>query len=146
MGGHSEPAPTLARRPRESHRRPAAQSSLLPSRLSRPTLQSITLVSAMASDDTNDLLSLLPTTPYTLAYALPLFVISILLTFAGCFFTLDRTRSFTPAPHVQPSPRSGQSLFSRLQHLYLGGGIGGLCAGYAFGGMYSATDNLDDQH
>ncbi|KAF9005493.1 hypothetical protein BDQ17DRAFT_1423976 [Cyathus striatus] len=40
------------------------------------------------------LTALLSTTPYTLAYALPLLFLSLLLTFAGTFFTLDRTRVF----------------------------------------------------
>ena len=88
----------------------------------------------MTTNASNDLLSLLPNTPYTLAYALPLFLVSMLLTFSGCFFTLDRTRAFPSTAPTQTSPLKKQSLLSRLQPLYLGGGIGGLCAGYAFGG------------
>lgn len=86
-----------------------------------------------SNDTTYDLLSLLPNTPYTLAYALPLFFISVILTFAGCFLTLDRTRAFPSTGQAQGAPLQ-RSALSRLRSLYLGGGIGGLCAGYAFGG------------
>ncbi|KAJ7176570.1 hypothetical protein C8R46DRAFT_1160522 [Mycena filopes] len=66
----------------------------------------------MAVDDSTTLTTLLPSTAYLLAYALPLLFISLLLTFAGAFLTLDRSRSI---------------------HFLLEGGVGGLAAGYAFG-------------
>ncbi|KAI0698084.1 hypothetical protein BC835DRAFT_1413230 [Cytidiella melzeri] len=91
---------------------------------------------AMTTNDTHDLLSLLPNTSYTLAYALPLFIVSIILTFAGCFLTLDRTRTFPSSVQAQAPPTKKPSLLSRLQPLYLGGGIGGCCGGYAFGGAH----------
>ena len=82
---------------------------------------------------------LLPTTPYILAYTLPLLLLSVLLTFAGTFLTIDRSRSFTP--------RSDASNYSSLPGAFdnpkkkrrfswlLEGGIGGLASGYAFGRM-----------
>lgn len=98
----------------------------------------------MTTNDTYDLLSLLPTTSYTLVYALPLFLVSTLLTFAGCFLTLDRTRTF-PSSAPAPTSRGKRPVLSWLRLLNLGGGIGGLCGGYAFGGMrlyYSAIFRL----
>ena len=82
---------------------------------------------------------LLPTTPYVLAYSLPLLLLSVLLTFAGTFLTIDRSRSFTP--------RNDASTYSSLPVAFdhpkkkrrfswlLEGGIGGLASGYAFGRM-----------
>jgi hypothetical protein len=76
---------------------------------------------------------LLPTTPYVLAYTLPLLLLSVLLTFAGTFLTIDRSRSFTP--------RSDASSYSSLPGAFdypkkkrrfswlLEGGIGGWRAG-----------------
>ena len=82
---------------------------------------------------------LLPTTPYVLAYTLPLLLLSVLLTFTGTFLTIDRSRSFTP--------RSDASSYSSLPGAFdnpkkkrrfswlLEGGIGGLASGYVFGRM-----------
>lgn len=91
------------------------------------------------SQTPSKLTPLLPTTPYVLAYTLPLLLLSVLLTFAGTFLTIDRSRSFTP--------RSDASSYSSLPGAFdhpkkkrrfswlLDGGIGGLASGYAFGRM-----------
>ncbi|KDR82403.1 hypothetical protein GALMADRAFT_58295 [Galerina marginata CBS 339.88] len=90
----------------------------------------------------SQLTPLLPTTPYLLAYALPLLLLSLLLTFAGTFLTLDRSRSFPPTDAAAASGKGyaavpGTLAFekpkkSRLTWM-LEGGIGGLAGGYAFG-------------
>ncbi|KAG2010343.1 hypothetical protein CC2G_013175 [Coprinopsis cinerea AmutBmut pab1-1] len=89
----------------------------------------------MATSDSK-LTSLLPTTPYTLAYTLPLLLLSILLIFSGTFLTLDRTRSFPPKQETEYSAVPG--LFElkprkRRFKWYLEGGIGGIAIGYTFG-------------
>lgn len=77
---------------------------------------------------------LVPTTVYTLAYTLPLLLISILLIFAGSFLTLDRTRSFPPAEEYSALPGSFDPKFKKRKlNLRLEGGVGGLAIGYAFG-------------
>jgi len=96
----------------------------------------------MTTNDTYDLLSLLPSTSYTLAYTLPLFFVSALLTFAGCFFTLDRTRASSPTKQIQARPPEKPSPISWLEPKYLGGGVGGLCAGFAFGVHFSTLLSL----
>ncbi|KAJ7083717.1 hypothetical protein B0H15DRAFT_911772 [Mycena belliarum] len=84
----------------------------------------------MAVDDASTLTSLLPSSSYLLAYSLPLLFLSILLTFAGTFLTLDRTRSFPPERYgVLPGAFEQKK---RLQWL-LEGGVGGLAGGHAFG-------------
>lgn len=96
------------------------------------------LVSAMtanASNDPNDLHDLLSTmlssTSYTLTYSIPLILVSIPLTFAGAFLTLDRTRSFTS----RPPPRSpGARWYAAQFTSFLRGGLGGIAIGFAFGG------------
>ncbi|KAK7050406.1 hypothetical protein R3P38DRAFT_2864492 [Favolaschia claudopus] len=85
----------------------------------------------MASNDTlTTLTTLLPSTSYLLAYSLPLLLLSILLTFAGAFLTLDRSRSF-PAERYGVLPGAFEQK-KRILFL-LEGGVGGLAAGYAFG-------------
>lgn len=83
-------------------------------------------------NDVYTLLVLLPSTPYTLAYALPLFLVSALITCAGAFLTLDRTRVFPKTTAAQTKHTIANP--SSLSRFPLGGGIGGLCSGYAFGG------------
>ncbi|KAJ7182592.1 hypothetical protein C8R43DRAFT_911084 [Mycena crocata] len=84
----------------------------------------------MAANDTSTLSALLPSTSYLLAYSLPLLFLSILLTFAGAFLTLDRTRSFPPERFgVLP----GAFEQKKRLHWLLEGGVGGLAAGHAFG-------------
>ncbi|KAI0366938.1 hypothetical protein BV20DRAFT_1045924 [Pilatotrama ljubarskyi] len=82
------------------------------------------------------LTSLLSSSPYLLAYALPLLCFSLLLTFAGAFLTLDRTRAFAPRyDALHPAETS------RIQHaeavvrriFRLEGGIGGIAVGYVTG-------------
>ncbi|KAJ7198794.1 hypothetical protein GGX14DRAFT_665132 [Mycena pura] len=79
----------------------------------------------MAVNDSSTLTSLLPSTPYLLAYSLPLFFLSVLLTFSGAFLTLDRTRSF-PVDRYGVLP--GAFEHKKRLHLILEGGIGGLPA------------------
>ncbi|KAJ7740901.1 hypothetical protein DFH07DRAFT_891638 [Mycena maculata] len=85
----------------------------------------------MAMNDSTSLTLLLPSTSYLLAYALPLLFLSIVLTFAGTFLTLDRTRSF-PAERYGVLPGAFEQQKNRF-HFLLEGGVGGLIAGYAFG-------------
>ena len=87
---------------------------------------------SVSANQTVLLTTLLPSTTYTLAYCLPLLFVSLLLTFAGAFLTLDRSRAFSPSYDILP----GLTTKRRL-HWYLEGGIGGLAAGYVFGGPLS---------
>jgi hypothetical protein len=79
------------------------------------------------------LTTLLPSATYTLAYTLPLLLASLCLTFAGAFLTLDRSRSFPPIYDSIPGDFFPQKR-SRKLHWLLEGGVGGLAAGYVFGG------------
>ncbi|EPQ54720.1 hypothetical protein GLOTRDRAFT_111384 [Gloeophyllum trabeum ATCC 11539] len=81
------------------------------------------------------LTSFLPTSSYTLAYALPLLFISFLLTYAGAFLTLDRTRTFAPSGDTLDLnvPSSYIPTKKRRFVWLLEGGLGGLASGYAFG-------------
>ncbi|KAF8817174.1 hypothetical protein BYT27DRAFT_7219391 [Phlegmacium glaucopus] len=84
------------------------------------------------------LISLLLTTPYVLAYCIPLLLLSLILTFAGTFLTLDRSRSFPPSSEgvyaVLPTPGTfGKKQVERKFRWFLEGGVGGLLCGYAFG-------------
>ena len=89
----------------------------------------------MAVNDASTLTTLVPSTSYLLAYSLPLLFLSVLLTFAGAFLTLDRTRSFPPERYgVLP----GAFEQKKRLHWLLEGGVGGLAAGYAFGGESSS--------
>jgi hypothetical protein len=90
----------------------------------------------MTNTTISSLTNLLPTTSYILIYTLPLLFVSTLLTFAGTFLTLDRTRSFPPRYDTIPgsfSPSAKKASFIFL----LEGGIGGLAAGYTFGGIFN---------
>ncbi|KAI9064645.1 hypothetical protein FKP32DRAFT_1591267 [Trametes sanguinea] len=90
----------------------------------------------MATDTDTALSDLLSSSPYLLAYALPLLFISLLLTFAGAFLTLDRTRAFAPRYDALQPPET-----SRIQHaevvvkrvFRLEGGVGGIAIGFATG-------------
>ena len=82
---------------------------------------------------------LLDSTSYTLAYALPLLLISFVLTFAGTFLTLDRTRVFAPRHHTVKSLSRGASELKRIEGSLrwlsvFEGGVGGIAAGYVFAG------------
>ncbi|KAF8904081.1 hypothetical protein CPB84DRAFT_1773356 [Gymnopilus junonius] len=91
----------------------------------------------------SQLTPLLPTTPYLLAYTLPLLLLSLLLTFAGTFLTLDRSRSFPPTYGAAATGKGyatvpGGLSFEKTKkgkglNWYLEGGFGGLAAGYIFG-------------
>lgn len=76
------------------------------------------------------LTDLLPTNGYLLPYALSLFFASLLLTFAGAFLTLDRTRSFAPAGDVF---QNRQKSTFRLIAPFFRGGVGGILTGFVFG-------------
>jgi hypothetical protein len=65
-------------------------------------------------------LSQLVAGPYLLAYSIPLLIISVPVTFAGAFFTLDRTRSFAGTGAAAAKWR-------------LEGGLGGIAGGWLFG-------------
>ncbi|KAI0288194.1 hypothetical protein BC826DRAFT_1107896 [Russula brevipes] len=81
-----------------------------------------------------ELTNFFPSAPYRLAYALPLFALSALLTFAGAFLTLDRTRSFRP--RSEPLHVSGSFNLTekpKRVRFYLQGGLGGVAIGYSFG-------------
>lgn len=85
--------------------------------------------------------ALLPSTPYLLAYTLPLFIVSFVLTFAGGFLTIDRTCSFPPAYDAIPGGFDQRKRKRRLNFL-LEGGVGGLAAGYVFGGKLLVYSGL----
>jgi len=87
----------------------------------------------------SQLIPLLPSTPYLLAYTLPLLLISLILSFAGTFLTLDRSRSFPPQgtgkaytslaiPGALDGPKTKRKLSWALE-----GGAGGLMGGFVFG-------------
>lgn len=77
--------------------------------------------------------------PFLLAYSLPLLLLSVVITFAGTFLTLDRTRTFAPRSDADPTPPIPGSLgvekptASLLRKFRLDGGLGGLAMGYVFG-------------
>jgi len=82
------------------------------------------------------LTDLLPTDGYLLPYALSLFFASLVLTFAGAFLTLDRTRSFAPASDVF---QDRQKSTPRLIASFIRGGIGGILTGFVFGSKQSLS-------
>ena len=95
---------------------------------------------ATSASTPTELTDLLQFTAYRLTYALPLLVLSTLLTFAGAFLTLDRTRSFRPRrdpPHVPGDFNLTKR--SRRVRFYLQGGLGGLAIGYSFGRMSTCS-------
>ncbi|KAI0785201.1 hypothetical protein C8Q75DRAFT_776410 [Abortiporus biennis] len=90
---------------------------------------------ANSANGLHDLLfSLIPSVPYLLAYSIPLLLLSTVLTFAGAFLTLDRTRTF-------PQHHSSSQKPSLLRRLFTGG-IGGYISGYAFGVHFSTFLSL----
>ncbi|KAF8916446.1 hypothetical protein CPB85DRAFT_1289751 [Mucidula mucida] len=80
------------------------------------------------------LTTLLPSTTFSLAYSLPLLFLSLLVTFSGTFFTLDRTRQFAPKDDLLPGAFDSPK---RKPKWLLEGGIGGLAIGYSFGVHFS---------
>jgi hypothetical protein len=89
----------------------------------------------LTSRSTVNLTTLLPSTSYVLSYALPLLLLSILLTFAGTFLTLDRTHSF--APQYDSLPGGYDNRTKKNVHWILEGGIGGLACGFHFGRTFA---------
>lgn len=80
---------------------------------------------------------LLPTTGYLLAYVLPILLLSLPLTFAGAFLTIDRTRIFAPRKDAGYEMESSHVPGGKRRHRFLfllEGGLGGLAGGYLFGG------------
>lgn len=78
-----------------------------------------------------------PSSSYRLAYDLPLFALSLILTFAGAFLTLDRTRSFRPRSDSLHAPGSfNLTKKPKRVRFYLQGGLGGVAIGYSFGRMF----------
>ncbi|TFK86845.1 hypothetical protein K466DRAFT_492029 [Polyporus arcularius HHB13444] len=80
--------------------------------------------------------SLLSSSSFLLAYALPLFFLSLLLTLAGAFLTLDRTRTFAPrydalSPSETTKIQHAEVLFKRIFRIE--GGIGGIALGFVTG-------------
>jgi len=69
--------------------------------------------------------------PYQLVYAVPLLVLSLPITFAAAFLTLDRTRTFTPMSVAVSTPSCGPWRFQ--------GGVGGMLGGWALGGESKAV-------
>ena len=94
----------------------------------------------MSSDSAATLPALLATSSYLLAYTLPLLFLSLALTFAGAFLSLDRTRAFAPRYDALKPPET-----SKVQHaevvlknvFRLEGGLGGVALGFVTGGMCS---------
>jgi hypothetical protein len=82
--------------------------------------------------------------PYFLIYSIPLLLAAVLLTFAGAFFTLDRTCTFAPQAPVESLPirydlESDKKLNIRAWW-GLEGGAGGLASGWIFGGDFVSTN------
>jgi hypothetical protein len=69
--------------------------------------------------------------PYQLAYAIPLLVLSLPITFAAAFLTLDRTRTFVPTSTAISTPSRSPWQFH--------GGVGGMLGGWALGGEGKAV-------
>jgi hypothetical protein len=88
---------------------------------------------------TVELTTLLPPESFLLAYALPLFTLSLILNFAGAFLTLDRTRSFSPTADAFPVTKTSRI---NLIRPFFHGGVGGIIAGYAFGLHFSTFLSL----
>ena len=88
-----------------------------------------------------ELTTLLASQTATLVYAIPLLIASLVLTFAGTFLTLDRSRSFPPKhdktdKFIYSSYESFEKRRSMLWWWRLEGGVGGLAEGYVFGGEF----------
>ncbi|KAJ3785560.1 hypothetical protein GGU10DRAFT_354506 [Lentinula aff. detonsa] len=85
--------------------------------------------------------ALLPSSSYLIVYALPLLLASLVLTLAGTFLTLDRTRRFRSRDDMDGygymvMSGKGQGRMKGMKNLVLSlleGGVGGLLLGYAFG-------------
>ncbi|KAG7090472.1 hypothetical protein E1B28_009586 [Marasmius oreades] len=92
--------------------------------------------SLSASMDPVSILTLLVSPSYLLAYTLPLLFLSLILTFAGAFLTLDRTRFFKQKDtYVDVDMPGGMgSTRGRFERWFkMQGGLGGLIGGWSFG-------------
>jgi hypothetical protein len=69
--------------------------------------------------------------PYQIAYAIPLLALSLPITFAAAFLTLDRTRTFAPTSTAISTPSRKPWEFQ--------GGVGGMLGGWALGGESNAV-------
>ncbi|KAI8986247.1 hypothetical protein BD414DRAFT_488111 [Trametes punicea] len=99
----------------------------------------------MAAHTQTTLSSLLSSSSYLLAYSLPLLVLSLSLTFAGAFLTLDRTRAFAPRYDALQPPDSNkvqhaEALVKRIFRLE--GGVGGIAIGYVTGVHFATFVSL----
>jgi hypothetical protein len=97
----------------------------------------------MSNSTPTELTTLIASHTATLVYAIPLLIISVVLTFAGTFLTLDRTRSFPPKhdktdKFIYSSYESFEKPRKRGWFWWwrLEGGMGGLAVGFAFGGEF----------
>lgn len=87
--------------------------------------------------------TLLSSSPYLLGYAIPLLILSVALTFAGAYLTLDRTRQFAPrADAGEAIPGSYTSVKAKRFRWIFEGGVGGVVGGYLFGCTQSANNCL----
>jgi len=89
--------------------------------------------SVMSGHSSQTLVHLLSSTPYTLAYSLPLLCLSLILTFAGTFLMLDRSRSFPPSADYDTLPGVFEKSRKHKFVWYWEGGIGGLTCGFTTG-------------
>jgi len=89
----------------------------------------------MTSNDTNaSLSSLLDSSSFLLAYTVPLIIVSVVITFAGAFLTLDRTRTFAPsAPGTSNPQNTKHNVIPFAVYMFFEGGVGGIATGFAFG-------------
>ncbi|KAF8325349.1 hypothetical protein F5887DRAFT_1085593 [Amanita rubescens] len=94
----------------------------------------------MSNSTPTELTTLIASHTATLVYAIPLLIVSVILTFAGTFLTLDRTRSFPPKhdktdKFIYSSYESFEKRRKRGWFWWwrLEGGVGGLAVGFAFG-------------
>ncbi|KAF9260948.1 hypothetical protein L218DRAFT_1079017 [Marasmius fiardii PR-910] len=97
-----------------------------------------TTASSSLSASTNpvSILTLLPTSPYLLAYTLPLLFLSLILTFSGAFLTLDRTRFFKQRDSYADVDMPGGmgSRRGKFERWFkMEGGLGGVIGGWSFG-------------
>lgn len=100
----------------------------------------------MSGHSSQTLVHLLSSTSYTLVYSLPLLCLSLVLTFAGTFLMLDRSRSFPPSADYDALPGAFEKRRKHKFVWYWEGGIGGLACGFTTGrkpaitGHYIQTD------
>ncbi|KAJ4466242.1 hypothetical protein J3R30DRAFT_3311152 [Lentinula aciculospora] len=89
--------------------------------------------SLIPSSTSPSLPALLPSSSYLIAYAIPLLLASLGLTFAGAFLTLDRTRRFRSRYDALPGTFRATEAKGLKKMFFLEGGLGGLLVGYTIG-------------